>query len=76
MKFKTTQQEIDEAFELAISERRLTRENAENYMYMGTNDAGQDLFKNRDTRCYLAFEPIVIDFPRHWPAETPHELGE
>ncbi len=55
MTFKNSQ----EAFEQAITEGRLSVDRkadnyAGNYMYMGTDDSGRDLFKNIDTRRYDA----------------------
>ncbi len=46
-----------EAFEQAIREGRLSASRgsanyAGSYMYMGTDDAGRDLFKNIETRLY------------------------
>jgi hypothetical protein len=45
--------DIDEVFERAISEGRMSFINANAYMYMGTRD-GIDMFKHIDTREYLA----------------------
>jgi ABC-type dipeptide/oligopeptide/nickel transport system permease subunit len=53
MTFKNSQ----EAFEHAIQVGRLSADKAQakyagNYMYMGTDESGRDLFKNIDTRRY------------------------
>lgn len=48
---------VDAAFDQAIKDGRLSRDRAAanyagNYMYMGTDDSGKDLFKNSCTRQY------------------------
>jgi hypothetical protein len=44
--------DMDEVFERAISEGRMSLSEAQMYMYMGTRD-GVDKFKHVDTREYL-----------------------
>lgn len=53
MTFRNSQ----EAFEQAIKAGRLSVDSeadnyAGNFMYMGTDESGRDLFKNIETRCY------------------------
>ena len=43
-----------DAFQAAIASGRLTKLSAGEYMYMGTTEAGKDLFKNIISREYLA----------------------
>ena len=44
--------DMDEVFQQAIDEGRMSLRNANDYMYMGTRD-GVDMFKHIDTRKYL-----------------------
>ena len=45
--------DMDEVFERAINEGRMSFPEAQMYMYMGTRD-GVDMFKHVNTREYLA----------------------
>lgn len=61
-----TFRDSNEAFADAIkagrlSDFRLAANYAGKYMYMGTNEAGEDLFKHIDTRQYL---PVAQEVTR------------
>ena len=61
-----TFKDSNKAFEQAISEDRLSDKAtnwnyAGNFMYMGTDDNGLDLFKHRDTRRYIGAVPLKFE---------------
>ena len=53
MTFRNGQQAFEEAIQQArLSENEAAGNYAGNYMYMGTDNSGRDLFKNIETRRY------------------------
>ena len=53
MTFKNSQETFDHAIKVGrLSTDKAQTNYAGNYMYMGTDDSGRDLFKNIETRFY------------------------